>query len=191
MKRKVTTELCPSGAGGLRLPREAMAGLGRPQRGVQGAVSRPVPGQLPLPKGTASAGLRAKEPVLLYRPRGQRRASGARPLRSRWRRPALRLGVRQGGGLQRPASGLPPASQGLRFTLWAKGGGEAVQPSSGWKRTGAPAWAILPGEGTEVSGPEPRRLAQAQQGRFPAPLRCLRQEAMHPQAALKQGQGAG
>lgn len=66
MKRKVTTELRPSGAtSGLRLPGEVRLGAGWPLRGVQGAVSRPPPRQPPLPKDPMSVGLRAKEPVLL------------------------------------------------------------------------------------------------------------------------------
>lgn len=97
--------------------------------------------------------------------------SGARPLRSRCRRPALRLGVRQREGLLLPASGLPPASQGLRSTPRVHGRGEVPQPSSGWKQTGPPAWAIPMEEGTEVSGPETGWVARAQQGGFPAPLR--------------------
>lgn len=102
MNRNVTTELCPSGADatrGVRLPGDDSEGLGLLRSGVQGAVTRPVLEQLLLPKGPVSNALRTKEPVLLYMPSWECRASGFRPLRSKWILPALRLGVRQRGGL--------------------------------------------------------------------------------------------
>lgn len=88
-------------------------------------------------------------------------------MRRRWRRPALRLGVRQRGGLRWSSSGLVVAGgQGRWSPWWEKGGGEAEQPSAVGRWTRPPACAMLVGRGMQASGPELGR-------------------ARHPQAALK------
>lgn len=98
MKRKVTTELRPPGTGatnGVRLPGERREGGGLVLfSGVHGAVTLPELGQLLLPRRFPSVPLWGREPVLLYLPSWDHLASGVSPLRRRWSRPALRLGVR-------------------------------------------------------------------------------------------------